>query len=257
MRHRFWATALHFMLLTLTSQCWADDDYLPVLGGVFRSALPENDGPVTVAPYRLRRTPVSNREFLAFLSRYPQWRRDQVARLYASDGYLAQWRAADQVAEDMLDSPVSAVSWYAARAFCEAEDARLPSWYEWEYAAAADAFRVDARADLAWRAQILRWYERPASRALPPVGRAPNIWGVRDMHGAIYEWVDDFNGLFVSADNRVQGEQKTLETCGSAALSLDDRENYAILMRIAMLAALSARDVVGTVGFRCARDGEM
>jgi formylglycine-generating enzyme required for sulfatase activity len=74
------------------------------------------------------------------------------------------------------------------------------------------------------------------------------------LHGSIYEWVEDFNGLFVTSDSRSQGEQRTLATCGAAALSLGDRENYAILMRIAMLAALNAADTVGTVGFRCARD---
>lgn len=242
-------------LLVLAGSLAGAADYVPVSGGVFRSALPENDGPVSVAPFLLRTTPVTNREFLAFLRQHPQWRRDRVASLYAGAGYLVGWKSADQPAA-VPEAPVTAVSWYAARAFCEAEGARLPSWYEWEFTAAADASRVDARTDPAWRAQILRWYERPASSVLPAVGQAANIWGVHDLHGAIYEWVEDFNGLFVTADSRAQGEQKTLETCGSAALSLDDRENYAILMRIAMLAALNARDSVQTVGFRCARDME-
>jgi formylglycine-generating enzyme required for sulfatase activity len=74
------------------------------------------------------------------------------------------------------------------------------------------------------------------------------------MHRLIWEWVDDFNGLFVTVDSRNQGEQKLLETCGAAALSLGDRENYAILMRVALLSALSARDNLESVGFRCARD---
>lgn len=247
---------LQAALLMLAADQALANDYVIVTGGVFRSALPENDGTVTIAPYQLRTTPVTNREFLSFLGQYPEWRRDRVAGVYAADSYLSGWPAANQAAAAALDAPVTSVSWYAARAFCAAEGARLPTWYEWEFAAAADAVRIDARADPAWRAQILRWYEHPATTALPVVGQAPNVWGVRDMHGAIYEWVEDFNGLFVTADSRAQGEQKTLETCGSAALSLDDRENYAILMRIAMLAALSARDAVRTVGFRCARDME-
>ena len=73
------------------------------------------------------------------------------------------------------------------------------------------------------------------------------------MHGLIWEWVDDFNGLFVTVDSRNQGEDKMLETCGAAALSLGDRENYAVLMRIALLASLDARDTVSSMGFRCAK----
>ena len=61
-------------------------------------------------------------------------------------------------------------------------------------------------------------------------------------------------GIVPTTDSRNQGEQKTLETCGAAALSLGDRDNYAVLMRVALLAALDARDSMNTLGFRCARD---
>jgi formylglycine-generating enzyme required for sulfatase activity len=35
---------------------------------------------------------------------------------------------------------------------------------------------------------------------------------------------------------------------------MSDRENYAVLMRIAMLSSLAAADTTGNLGFRCARD---
>jgi formylglycine-generating enzyme required for sulfatase activity len=131
----------------------------------------------------------------------------------------------------------------------------LPNWYEWEFASAADASRTDARSDPAWRERILAWYAQPNGGALPAVGRgSPNVWGIYDLHESVWEWVEDFNGLFVTADNRDQGASKLMEFCGAAALSLGDRENYAILMRIALLAALDARDSGQSLGFRCARD---
>ena len=37
------------------------------------------------------------------------------------------------------------------------------------------------------------------------------------------------------------------------ALSVSDRENYAVLMRVAMLSSLEARDATANMGFRCAR----
>jgi formylglycine-generating enzyme required for sulfatase activity len=35
---------------------------------------------------------------------------------------------------------------------------------------------------------------------------------------------------------------------------MDDRENYAVLMRVAMLSSLEARDTTANLGFRCARN---
>jgi formylglycine-generating enzyme required for sulfatase activity len=35
---------------------------------------------------------------------------------------------------------------------------------------------------------------------------------------------------------------------------MDDRENYAVLMRVAMLSSLEARDTTSSLGFRCAKD---
>lgn len=89
------------------------------------------------------------------------------------------------------------MSWFAAQAYCESEGARLPTWTEWEYVAAADRTWVDARSDPAWLARILGWYARPASTALPAVGGESKVFGVRDVHGLVWEWVDDFNALHV------------------------------------------------------------
>ena len=65
------------------------------------------------------------------------------------------------------DQPVTRVSWFAARAYCEAAGARLPTWYEWEFAAAADEHRPDARSDPDWREKILDWYGQPAGGSWP------------------------------------------------------------------------------------------
>ena len=43
---------------------------------------------------------------------------------------------------------------------------------------------------------------------------------------------------------------------GAAAMSLRDRDNYALLMRIAMLSSLKAADTTRNLGFRCARDAK-
>jgi sulfatase modifying factor 1 len=77
---------------------------------------------------------------------------------------------------------------------------------------------------------------------------------VRDLHGLVWEWVEDHSAMLVSSDSREQGDPDAMRFCGAGALSMDDRENYAILMRVAMLSSLEAHDTTGNMGFRCARD---
>jgi formylglycine-generating enzyme required for sulfatase activity len=117
----------------------------------------------------------------------------------------------------------------------------------------ADAERRDARNDPAWLARILGWYARPASDPLPEVGGAPNAYGVRDLHGVVWEWVDDFTALLVEGDSRTGNDPDKLKFCGAGAINLQDRDNYAVLMRIALLSSLNAADGTGSLGFRCAR----
>src|SRR4029453_5358727 len=118
-----------------------------------------------------------------------------------------QWQASTVPGMALrADAPVTEVSWFAARAFCEEEGGRLPTWIEWEYAAAADATRADARRDPAWARRILAWYEKPGGAALAAVGGEASLWGVRALHGLVWEWVDDFNALLIAGDSRTQGD---------------------------------------------------
>jgi sulfatase modifying factor 1 len=232
-------------------------EYVGLQGGTFASVLPADakDADVVVPAFRLRREPVTNGEFLRFVQMHPQWRRDQVPVVFAESRYLSHWQSPDALGDVSAEQPVTQVSWFAAQAFCESENARLPTWNEWEFAAAADATRPDARKDPAWRAQILGWYAQPSRGTLATIGGPPNFYGVRDLHGLLWEWVDDFNALLVASDSRDQNDPDRLKFCGAGALNLRDRENYAVLMRVALLSALKASDTTLNVGFRCARPG--
>jgi sulfatase modifying factor 1 len=255
MPRRFARIAIALALLAAAAGATAAE-YVDLPGGTFESVLPA-DGKAAdakVEPFRLRVTPVTNGEFLAFVETHPEWRRDRVARIFAEPRYLETWAAPDSLGDVISpDQPVTNVSWFAAEAFCESESARLPSWYEWEIAASADATRADARSDAAWRERILAWYARPSNEPLAAVGGEANFYGVRDLHGLVWEWVDDFNALLVSADNREQGDPDLLRFCGAGAITLQQRENYAVLMRIAMLSSLKASDTTANLGFRCAK----
>lgn len=261
MRPPGWLAMLGLLLAALTGQAGpASEQQTPaaaIPGGSFESVLPPAAGvkQVHVEGFRLDRMPVTNAQFAAFLRSHPQWRRDKVARVFADEQYLSHWQSASQPGSDDLPRPVVHVSWFAATAYCESKGARLPTWYEWEYVAAASDTQRDARNDPQWRRQILGWYSRSGRGALPNVGTTPaNIYGIRDLHGVIWEWVDDAGGMLVSSDNREQSSPDLMRFCGEGALTMEQKENYATLMRIAMLSSMKARYTGSTMGFRCAFD---
>jgi sulfatase modifying factor 1 len=229
----------------------------PVRGGQFESVLPPAPGvkKVALAGFRLDRTPVTNAQFAQFVREQPEWRRDRVPSLFAEKDYLAHWSSAIEPGAAIARQPVVHVSWFAASSYCEARGARLPTWYEWEYAAAASATSADARSDADWQRQILDWYSRSARGVLPDVGRTTaNYYGIQDLHGVVWEWVYDLSSMLVSGDNREQNDPDALRFCGPGALTMEQKENYATLMRVAMLSSMQARYNSSTMGFRCATE---
>ncbi|HXY96322.1 MAG TPA: formylglycine-generating enzyme family protein [Steroidobacteraceae bacterium] len=226
--------------------------FLPVAGAEFHSALPSGrQDVVPVRGFLLQRHPVTNAEFLAFVSAHPQWQRGSVPGILADAGYLGHWAGPLELgARAAAAQPVTRVSWFAAQAYCEAEQARLPGWYEWELAAAASGTQRDARSDPAWRQQILDWYARPAGDGLVAVEQgAANVYGLFDIHGGVWEWVQDFDSL-------LPADADPERFCGSGAQNLQGKDNYAVLMRIALLGSLRAADTGRAIGFRCARNAE-
>lgn len=84
--------------------------------------------------------------------------------------------------------------------------------------------------------------------------RRAQLWGVRDMHGLTWEWVEDFAGSLVSGDNRQLGDRETERFCGGASASAADVRNYAAFMRYAMRTSVEADYAIRNMGFRCASD---
>lgn len=237
------------------------NEFVPISGGEFRSVVPESEGDnsVIVADFRLQETPITNGEFLRFVLYNPDWQRGNAVGLFVDDQYLFAWPSSTSVGNAARpDQPVSQVSWFAANAYCESLDARLPTWYEWEYVAAADGIQADARALPLWQQEVLSWYSHVGGGPLRDVrGGSPNFYDVFDAHGLVWEWVDDFNALLVTADNREQGGADALQFCGAGAITMEEKENYAVLMRVAMLSSLEARYTTRNLGFRCARSLEV
>jgi formylglycine-generating enzyme len=212
---------------------------------------------VSVNAFLLDRKPVTNAEFLKFVRANPAWRRDQVKRLLADEGYLAHWESVDALGKGLRPaSPVTGVSWFAAKAFCAARGARLPSEREWELAALASESGADGSSDPRFMARILRFYSEPAlGTSLRDVGGGkPNFWGVYDMHGLIWEWVYDFGASLVASDSREKGDAGQNRFCGASGADARNPSDYAAFMRVAFRSSLQASFTTTRLGFRCAAD---
>jgi formylglycine-generating enzyme required for sulfatase activity len=88
--------------------------------------------------------------------------------------------------------PVVGVSWEDARRYASWAGLRLASEAEWEYACRAGTsirfYAGDTEKDL----DQAGWYGDNPSGKLHPVGeKTPNVWGLYDMHGNVWEWVED------------------------------------------------------------------
>jgi sulfatase modifying factor 1 len=214
------------------------------------------NGDERVSSFWLDENPVTNEEFLRFVSLQPRYRKGQISPLFADAGYLAHWAAPLELGENALPrQPVVRVSWFAAKAYCQSLGKRLPTEREWEYAASANETLADARTDGATKERILAWYSKPSNRPLSEVGQSPkNFYGVRDLHGLVWEWVLDWNSTLVSSDSRSSNDKDTRSFCGAGALGFGDASDYAAFMRRAFRSALTAEYTTQSLGFRCARD---
>lgn len=236
----------------------ADTELVPIPAGRYTPLLRSVKEPavVEVAPFLLEATPVTNAQFLAFLTANPKWRRSQVSRLFADASYLEHW------ADDLTpgpgapaDAPVVRVSWFAARAYARWVGRRLPTTAEWELAAAAGYGRADGRNDPELNRDLYAWLARPVPPVLPAVGTArPNFHGARGLHGLVWEWVDDFNTAMVTGESRADSGLDRDLFCGAGAVGAPETSDYAAFMRMALRSSLKAANTTTSLGFRCARD---
>jgi sulfatase modifying factor 1 len=230
---------------------------LTIPAGTYSPLVRGTDEPasVPVAAFLLDARPVTNAEFLAFVRANPKWQRSRVSPLFADRGYLGDWAGDLELgARAPADAPVVRVSWFAARAFAVAQGKRLPTTAEWERAAAAGFTSADGAKEPGFAATVLAWYTKPSPEKLPAAGSGrANFFGARDLHGLVWEWVDDFNTAMVTGESRGDtGLDRTL-FCGAGAAGARDLTNYPAFMRVGFRSSLRASYAVPNLGFRCAQ----
>ena len=207
---------------------------------------------MSVGSFWLDEHAVTNAAFLAFVTAHPEWRRSRVARIFGDAGYLSHFASDASLGNAGPNQPVTRVSWFAAKAFCEADGRRLPREAEWEYAARASEHRADGTNDRALRQRVLAWYARPRPDVLPDVRSTyRNFWGAWDMHGLVWEWVEDWN-----TPRDAEGLDDGQRVCGGASFGAGDSTDYATFMRFAFRSSLRGDYTVANLGFRCAAEVE-
>ena len=152
------------------------------------------------------------------------------------------WEHQDLVREEP-DFPAVYVSWEDVQEFAqklnEAEGnavCRLPTEAEWEYACRAGTTGRWSFGDEEDRAGEYAWYRDNAwdvsQQYAHKVGtKQPNPWGLHDMHGNVWEWVQDWHGTYLDASQTdptgpEKGTIRVLRGSGYSSLARAVRSSF-------------------------------
>lgn len=143
--------------------------------------------------------------------------------------------------------PVENVSWEDVQVFInklnERGDGkyRLPTEAEWEYAARAGSITKYSFGDAEGSLDSYAWYDANSGSKTHEVGtKRPNDWGLYDMHGNVWEWVQDWygeypNGIIVDPKGATSGADRVLRGGSwgnhTAILRSASRNSYAPSIR--------------------------
>jgi formylglycine-generating enzyme required for sulfatase activity len=192
-----------------------------------------NDGlTLHVDSFQLERTPVTWAQYKRAMRGTPHW----TALI------------AEHEKDYPPDAPVVYVTWDNAAAYAATVGRRLPTEVEWEYAAAAGR-KVVSQQYTEDEKQQLHWYGG-AKKEPKPVGQGkPNAYGIHDLHGNVWEWVEEVRGSYGRKDSRDPTSGTDSLGCGNTT---SNEGSYAWFLRASVRAAATKDQAMRFRGFRCA-----
>ncbi|MDR1166200.1 MAG: formylglycine-generating enzyme family protein [Deltaproteobacteria bacterium] len=137
--------------------------------------------------------------------------------------------------------PVEQVSWDDARSFVRnlnqkegTEKYRLPTEAEWEHAARAGTTTAYFFGDDKGSLGTYAWFNDNSGGETRPVGgKSPNPWGLYDIYGNVWEWVQDFYGAYSGAaatdpQGPSGGSARVIRGCGWDYSAIRCRSAYRV-----------------------------
>jgi formylglycine-generating enzyme required for sulfatase activity len=146
---------------------------------------------VSLSAFYLDTTDVTNRDFYAFIQATPEWSKAEADTAHHNGRYLEHW--IDGVPpEDLLEHPVTFVTWYAAVAYCDWCDKRLPTEAEWEWVSRGGQLGMK----FPWGNElpaknIVNWSGNGIDRTVPVSSYPPNSFGLYDLSGNVWKFLGD------------------------------------------------------------------
>lgn len=244
-----------FLLLLHSIHTNCQSKMVRITGGEYIPLYGRDSMKVSIDDFLMDVYPVTNKEYLDYVIKNPKWQRSKTIKLFVDASYLREWKTDSLLNENhKLNSPITNISWFAAKSYCESQGKRLPTVDEWEYVAMANKTMPDARSLKNYNEFILSWYEKPKTFNQTIGSTFKNYWQVYDLHGLVWEWTSDFNSVLITGESRKDVDKDSNLFCGSAAVNATDLMNYAAFMRYAIRGSLKAKYTMKNLGFRCVKD---
>ena len=143
--------------------------------------------------------------------------------------------------------PVTRVSWFEASSYCKNEKGRLPSEAEWEKAARGPAGHRYSFGELPNQSKSNFAHEFQTG-AKTVNSFQPNGFGLYNMSGNVWEWVNDWFMLYAAA---AQETPKGVRASNEKMLRGGSWYNTAYYINVGMRFKLSPDIKLNSIGFRC------
>jgi formylglycine-generating enzyme required for sulfatase activity len=180
------------------SKTWTNSigmEFVLIPAGTFMMGSPDSDAEASDMEKPAHRVTISQPFYLGkYLVTQGQW-----------EAVMGKENNPSQFKGD-ANRPVEHVSWEDVQQFIDMLNTReggtqyrLPTEAEWEYACRAGSQTAYSFGDDPRQLDTYGWYQGNSERHTHPVRqKRPNAWGLYDMHGNVYEWVQDWYGGYAA-----------------------------------------------------------